>query len=214
MHDKKYIDTIELFDSHLDNFVEDDEVIVFDDVESKDNHIDVYWIKPNLEYRPYSILVTCGMSRFPMKVPAGLENKKFIEVAMLFPADWDFTNLTEKPESISWPIRHLQGIGKMPISMDTWIGYGHTISWDDSEKDCFPGTDFNSTIILPSRELPDSFTQIENGENSIKIYSVIPLYPEELKFKLDNDTDTLIDKFNEFNIQEIIDLKRINTCEK
>lgn len=98
--------------------------------------------------------------------------------------------------------------------MDTWIGYGHTISWVDSEKDCFPGTEFNSTIILPSRELPESFTQIKNGENTIKIYSAIPLYSEELKFKLDNDADTLIDKFNEFNIQEIIDLKRINTCKK
>jgi len=28
MHDDEYIDIIELFDSHLDKFVEDDEVIV------------------------------------------------------------------------------------------------------------------------------------------------------------------------------------------
>jgi len=33
MHDDKYKDSIELFDRHLDEFVEDDEVIVFDDVE-------------------------------------------------------------------------------------------------------------------------------------------------------------------------------------
>ena len=79
MHDDKYIDIIELFDSHLDRFVEDDEVIVFDDIESKDNHVDVYWIKPNLEYRPYSILVTCGMSRFPMILTNG--NKSVNQVS-------------------------------------------------------------------------------------------------------------------------------------
>ena len=106
MHDDKHIDIIELFDSHLDKFVDDDEVIIFDDVESKYNHIDVYWIKPNLEYRPYSILVTCGMSRYPMKVPVEYEDKRFIEVAMLFPLDWDFSNIESKPETISWPISH------------------------------------------------------------------------------------------------------------
>ena len=212
MHDEKYIDIIELFDNHLNKFVEDDEVIVFDDVESKDNHIDVYWIKPNLEYRPYSILVTCGMSRYPMKVPVGNDEKRFIEVAMLFPMDWDFSNIESKPETISWPISHLQSIGKMPISLDTWIGFGHTIGCNDSKGEYFPGTKFNSTIIFPSLKLPKSFTEFENGDSLVKIYSATPLYSEELKFKFENDSNALIDKFNEFNIQEIIDTNRKNTC--
>jgi len=212
MHDDKYIDIIELFDSHLDRFADNDEVIVFDDVESKDNHIDVYWIKPDLEYRPYSILVTCGMSRFPMIVPKGYEDKRFIEVAMLFPMDWDFSDIKSKPDSIAWPINHLQSIGKMPISENTWIGFGHTIGCNKSKGDCFSGTGFNSTIILPSIRLPESFTKISNKDDLITIYSAVPLYPEELKYKLDNDSNALIDKFNEFNIQEIIDINRINTC--
>jgi len=212
MHNEKYIDIIEIFDSHLDKFVDDDEVIVFDDIESKDNHIDVYWIKPNLEYRPYSILLTCGMSRFPMVVPEGYEDKRFIEIAMLFPMDWDFSDIKSKPDSVTWPIHHLRTIGKTPILQNTWIGFGHTIGCGKSESDCYPGTRFNSTIIFPSIKLPESFTEIRNNDDLIKIHSAIPLYQEELKFKLDNGSNSLIDKFNELDIQEIVDINRINTC--
>ena len=212
MHNEKYIDIIEIFDSHLDKFVDDDEVIVFDDIESKDNHIDVYWIKPNLEYRPYSILLTCGMSRFPMVVPEGYEDKRFIEIAMLFPMDWDFSDIKSKPDSVTWPIHHLRTIGKTPILQNTWIGFGHTIGCGESKSDCYPGTRFNSTIIFPSIKLPESFTEIRNNDDLIKIHSAIPLYQEELKFKLDNGSNSLIDKFNELDIQEIVDINRINTC--
>lgn len=212
MHNKKFLDLIEIFDSHLDNFVENDEVIVFDDIKSKYNHIDVYWIKPNLEYRPYSILITCGMSRFPMKVPVEHEDTKYIEVAMLFPKEWDFSNIKAKPESITWPISHLQSIGKMPISKNTWIGFGHTIECFKGVNDYFPGTNFNSTIIFPTIKLPKSFSEFKNVDNLIKIYSAIPLYPSELKYKLENGANALVDKFNEFNIQEIVDINRINTC--
>ena len=212
MHEEKYKDIIELFDSHLDKFVDEDEVIVFDDVESKNNHIDVYWIKPNMEYRPYSILVTCGMSRFPMNVPKEKEEKKLIEIAMLFPYDWDFSNIKSKPDSITWPIYHLQSLGKLPIINNSWIGFGHTIGCNEKKGDYFSGTKFNSTIIFPSIKLPKSFTEIENGNNLITIYTAIPIYPEELKYKLDSGSNALVDKFNEFNVQEIVDMNRINTC--
>lgn len=212
MHDERQLDIIEIFDTHLEKFVEENEVIVFDDIESKENHIDIYWIKPNLEYRPYSILVTCGMSRNPMNVPKGYEDKKFIEVAMLFPLDWDFSDINTKSDKITWPIYHLKSIGKMVADPKTWIGFGHTIGCNETKGNYFPGTGFNSTIIFPSIELPESFTKIDNQGKLVRIYSAIPIYPEELNYKLENNSNALIEKFNEFNIQEIVDLNRKNTC--
>ena len=66
---------------------------------------------------------------------------------------------------------------------------------------------------FPSIKLPKEFAEIKKEDSVIKIYSAIPLYPEELKFKLENDSNSLIDKFNEFEIQEIVDIFRKNTCE-
>jgi len=212
MHEKRHLDIIELFDNHLDRFVDDDELVVFHDVESKDNHIDIYWIKPNKEYRPYSILMTVGMSRFPMNVPTGYEDKRLIELSMLFPKAWDFSNINSKPDTLQWPIHHLRSIGKMPISKNTWIGFGHTISYHRKESDLFPGTRFSSTIILPSIHLPETFIKIPLEKETISIYTAIPLYPEELDYKNSHDTNSLIEKLNDFKIQEIIDIDRINTC--
>ena len=210
MEDTKYIDIIDNFENHLESFVDEDDILVFDD-ESEENKVDVYWIKPNKEYRPYSILVTCGMGRFPMMWPDREEDdeEQFIEVAMLFPMDWDFNS---ESDTVIWPIEYLRSIGKMAVSLDTWIEFGDTIECDKSKGGYFPGTRFNSAIIFPSIKLPKTFTNIENGDDLINIYSAIPLYPEELNFKQDKGSNILIDKFNKFDIQEIIDIKRINTC--
>ena len=212
MENEEYMDLIDLLETHLENFIEEDDLIVFEDVESKNNPVDVYWIKPNAEYRPYSILLTCGLSQFASTLPEEFEENRFVEFAMLFPMDWDFDNIEDKPESIAWPISFLQGIGKMPISEDTWFGFGQTRYCGNRKEDCFPGTPFNSAIVLPSIKLPKEFTDIKIGNDLIKIYSVIPLYPEELKFSLDHDANTLLDRFNKFEIQEIIDLNRKNSC--
>jgi hypothetical protein len=212
MYDEKYLDTIEMIDSHLVQFVDEDEVVIFEDSESEIHPVDIYWIKPNMEYRPYSILMTCGMSRFAIAVPDEFEDERFLEIAMLFPKSWDFDNISSKPETITWPIQHLRTIGKMQVVQDTWLGLGHTVLYKNGNDEFFPGTRFNSTIIFQSITLPKAFTEIENGDDVVKIYSAVPLYPEELRFKLEKDSDLLIERFDKFNIQEVVDVNRINTC--
>lgn len=165
-----------------------------------------------MEYRPYSILLTCGMSRKPMNVPSGFDDKKYLEIAMLLPSDWDLSNIKTKPDSITWPIHHLKGIAKIPADQNTWIGFGHTIDYNKRKGDYFPDTKFTSSIILPSISLPEKFVKIKKDNDLINIFSAIPIFKEELDYKIANNTNSLIDKFNEYEIKEIIDLKRINTC--
>ena len=212
MEDEKYTDLIELFEAHLEGFVEEDDIVIFEDTESGENVVDIYWIKPNAEYRPYSILVTCGMSEFASTLPEGFEENRYVELAMLFPMDWDFDNIDDKPESVTWPLDLLQGMAKMHVTEETWFGFGQTIDCSNKKDECFPGTKFNSSIVLPSIKLPKEFTEIKIGNDLIKIFSVVPIFPEELKFLKDNDANALIDKFNMFETQEIIDVNRKNTC--
>jgi len=61
--------------------------------------------------------------------------------------------------------------------------------------------------------LPEIFVNIAiNDKEKVYIFSVVPLYPEELKFKISNGVGDLVEKFNEFNIEEIVDVDRKNTC--
>ncbi|MFB6363421.1 suppressor of fused domain protein [Paenibacillus elgii] len=41
---------------------------------------------------------------------------------------------------------------------------------------------------------------------------MVPLYSEEMDFKLMHGSDPLLDKLDEYGINEIIDLNRRNTC--
>ena len=62
-------------------------------------------------------------------------------------------------------------------------------------------------------ELSDEFTQIKLNDNKqIDIYTLIPLYKEELEFKKQNGAYELIEKFDEFGVEEIVKVGRRNTC--
>jgi len=214
MRDKN-LDLIETIDTHLDNFFEEEEIIVYHETETpkNENHIDIYWIKPQSEIIDYSILMTVGMSRVEQNFDNEIGAPKYIEVAMLIPKEWDFKDYKWSDNEF-WPIHHLRTIAKIPTKQDTWLGFGHTISWkyDNSE---IPGTGFNSSIILTSLSLPDKFINVKiKGQKKIYVYSTLPLYPEELNFKLNHTTDGLLDKFDKFGIQEVVDVNRINTCKK
>jgi hypothetical protein len=214
MHKDEDLDAIEIIDAHLENFFEEDEVVVFHDPDQdqNENHIDVYWIKPNLPDRPYSILMTCGVSRFPLNIPEDAITAPYIELVMTLPPDWfSETNEARNQEEL-WPIHHLMSIGKIPYRNKTWLGFGHTISWSPEGKECFPGTDFISTILAPNFSYPESFATIEGESKTIKLFTAMPLYPEELELKMEEGSNALFDKFEEFGLEDMVDLKRVNSC--
>ena len=213
-HKENDLDIIELIDAHLDQFFEEDEIIVFHDPETgeDENHVDVYWMKPNAEYRPFSMLMTCGISRLPMKVPEGLEDEQYIEAVMFLPPDWNLENFQSRTPEEIWPIQHLKSIASIPHGQNTWLGFGHTIAWSNEDDECMPGTGFTSSILFPTGSLPDSLAKIRYGDQQINLLTVTPLYPEELTFKAKQGADDLIDKFVEHSIEELIDVNRKNVC--
>lgn len=210
LHNNNTNQLLQVLDEHLDNFIEEDELIVFHQADSKLPHIDLFFIKPNAEYRPYGILLTCGMSILPMEVPKGSD--RYLEVAMLLPEDWQLENGAFLQDENGWPIQHLRSIANTVANPGSWVGYGHTFGYSSDASRCFPGTGFNSTILFNSFTLPEKFLQFRLDNHDVKILSAIPLYPEELAFKLENGSSALIEKFREDRIEEIFSTKRPNTC--
>lgn len=201
----------EAIEDHLDKyFTENDTILVFDEIESSDFHLDVYWIKPG-EKRNYTVLLSNGISGIPLKTP-DKSLAKYIELCILLPPDWDFENNNwRKPENY-WPIGLMKGLGRYPLENGTWLGYGHTVQ----EIEPMTGTDFMATLLLKSKTLyndfPDDFQRIKYGKTVIEIFLLFPLYTEELNYKKVNGTDKLLELFEKENINEILDVKRKNVC--
>lgn len=209
---KNIPNSVEIIDYHLDQFFgKDEDIVVLDEIKSEIIHRDIYIIKAN-ENRPFHILLSCGMSALPMNIPNDIDSSEFCEVMMLLPKDWNINYESFDDERNYWPFRLIKELMMLPYSDKTWLGYGHTFGHEEDEEFA-EGVGFKSVLLANSMELSSEFTEIEleNGK-VIDIYTLIPLYKDELEFKKENGTYSLLERFDEFGIEEVIKIGRENVC--
>jgi hypothetical protein len=201
-------DSFDLIDNHLSEFFDEDEILVMHEKESEVVHSDIYIIKPS-EDRDYYIMISSGMSAIPMSVPADSPHLAFAEVMILLPSNWNINYEDFADENNYWPIRLLKQLSKYPHLNSTWLGWGHTIPLNDQHP---VNHNFHSVLLLDSITFSEEFTTIENEEKSVRVYSAIPLYKEELDYVLREGISKLMEKFELFNVEEVVNIHRINTC--
>ena len=168
---------------------------VFHELSSPDIHVDICMVPPT-EERDYYTLVTMGMGAHRMNVPEELAEYKLerAELAIALPADWKLDQESMKDEKWYWPIRLLKVLARLPIASDTWLGFGHTM---DNEEDFAENTKLCAAILTgpQSTEEGGEVSTLPGGEE-VNFYQVIPLYRDELEYKMEHDADALLDKMN------------------
>ena len=166
---------------------------VFHELVSPDIHVDICMVPPT-EERDYCTLVTMGMGAHRMNVPEELVEYKLerAELAIALPADWKLDQESMKDEKWYWPIRLLKSLARLPINCDSWLGHGHTVEnrepFADNTKLC------TATLIGPQGTEDGSEVCTLPGGEEVNFYQVIPLYEDELDYKLEHDTDALLNK--------------------
>ena len=168
---------------------------VFHELVSPDIHVDICVVPPS-EERDYYTLVTMGMGAHRMNVPEELAEYKLerAELAIALPGNWKLKHEDLKNERWYWPIRLLKTLARLPIASDTWLGFGHTM---DNEEDFAKGTKLCAAILTGPQDTEDgSEVCILPGGEEVNFYQVIPLYREELEYKMEHDADALLDKMD------------------
>lgn len=203
---------LEEIEAHIERHIGKIET-VFHEIVSDLIHLDVLFI-PASAKRPYHVLVTSGVSDQPMNVPDGLNEHNRVELIIALPKEWPLTQESFKSENNYWPIRWLKQIGRLPHEYDTWIGWGHTIPNGDPAEP-IANTKFTGFMLTPAYSLPPDFFQLKtkNG-NTIRFYALIPLFQEEMDFKLNNGADSLEEKFEKQNVDFIVNPNRSNVVKK
>ena len=168
---------------------------VFHELVSPDIHVDICVVPPS-EERDYCTLVTMGMGAHRMNVPEELAEYKLerAELAIALPADWKLDQESMKDEKWYWPIRLLKSLARLPIASDTWLGFGHTM---DNKENFAENTKLCAAILTgpQSTEEGGEVCTLPGGEE-VNFYQVIPLYRDELDYKMEHDADALLDKMN------------------
>ena len=168
---------------------------VFHELSSPDIHVDICVVPPSKE-RYYYTLVTMGMGAHRMNVPEELAEYKLerAELAIALPGNWKLKHEDLKNERWYWPIRLLKTLARLPIASDTWLGFGHTM---DNEEDFAKDTKLCAAILTGPQDTEDgSEVCILPGGEEVNFYQVIPLYREELEYKMEHDADALLDKMD------------------
>lgn len=179
---------------------------VFHELVSEDIHVDICVIPP-AKGRDYYTLVTMGMGAHEMDLPEELKEYKLkrAELAISLPADWKLDEKSLEDEKWYWPIRLLKVAARLPINCDTWLGWGHTI---DRQGSFAENTDFCGALLIGVQNVEEEaeVCVLPNGEN-VNFYQLIPLYREEIQYKLKHGADVLLDKMSELSFVVRVDRK-------
>ena len=181
---------------------------VMHEIMSPDVHIDICVIPPRAEHEYYT-LVTMGMGAAKMPVPEGYEDLARAELLINLPADWRLDEEALKDEKWYWPIRFLKFMARAPLGGDVYHAWGSTMEFDDIES-FDESTRLCAAITLSPGVFgePSYECKLPNGE-VVNFYQAIPLYKEELAYKVEHGTDKLLQKCPD-EILEVINPTRLN----
>ena len=184
---------------------------VLHEIISPDIHLDIILVPPTDE-DPYYKLVTMGMGAYTMNVPEELKDKdlEYAEMVLYLPKSWNIKSTDEKDY---WPIRYQKILGRLPLELNTWLGYGHTIHGNEDMTPFAENTELNSFVLLNACNLMYESLDLKlSSGKKINFYQMFPLYQEELDYKLENGLDALFDLFEEDDLLPVLNIKRKNYC--
>ncbi len=184
---------------------------VLHEIFSPDVHLDIVMVPPT-DDDPYYKMITMGMGAYAMHVPEELKeyNLEHAEMVFYLPKNWSVKSSDEKDY---WPIRYMKILGRLPLDMDTWLGYGHTIHGNEDMSPFAENTELNSFVLLPANNLMyEALDLTLSSGKKINFYQMVPLYQEELDYKLENGLESLLSLFDEEDRLAVLDIKRRNYC--
>lgn len=188
-------------------------------------HLDLLPVPFEAEGEKLLFVCTMGMSAAPMNVPAvdiaDLDPEKDMpppspraELFMVLPGDWPDPGTDEDHH---WPFGLLKDLGRLPSMYDTYLGVFHTVPNGDPAEPFSEECGFVGAILMPGQVInEDGFAHLEDEEGHIDFLLVVPLYAEEMDYKLKKGPDALMDKFDEAGIppQDLAKPGRPNVCAK
>jgi len=189
---------------------------VFHEIVSTHIHLDILVVDPTPQ-RNFYTLVTCGMGMQPMTVPEGAEAYSYAELMLCLPAHWPMSEAAFQHEENYWPIRALKTIARIPHEYNTWLYLAHTIPNGDPAEPYGDNTKLSGAIISVPSTVPaarEFFTLTAAPGKDVHFFSLLPLYKEEMDFKLNQGAEPLFEKLEAAGIDELLRPDRKNVCKK
>jgi hypothetical protein len=169
---------------------------VFHELVSDRVHVDLH-VVPLGNDRPFTVVVTSGMSARPMTV-TGIDKPeawRHAELCILLPPDWKLDQESFADERWYWPLRLLKKLARLPHDYATWLGWGHSIPNGDPARPYVPSTTLAGAVLIPPLLL-DGLFEVP-GDPPMHIFQVLPLTAAEIALKMEHGVDALLEGMEE-----------------
>jgi|GEM_PF-3122347 hypothetical protein len=202
-----FVDHFDVVFDHYRHSFEGLEHIVLNDFEADGPPVNIHVVSP--PDVPFRVLLTEGMSVQAM--PTSVLNKRFLELSLLIPAEVHFRSEAHlEQHEQRWMVDMLRQLARFPHLHGIFLDSGHVVQAGHDEGITFgKNCGFNSAMLLPSTTLWEALTYFNSNHGDIRILSVLPLYPEELSFRLENGLPALMDKIQSCRVTELLDAGRL-----
>ncbi len=200
-------ENLEAIEAHISRHLGEPST-VYHELVSTTVHIDVHIVRATLA-RPWISLVTSGMSDIPMHPPEGAEAWRFAELMIRLPSDWNFENESLSDEANYWPIRCLKFLARFVHEYETWLCYGHSIPNGDPAEPYASNIPFVGVVLSPPWYGGPEFTTLVLPDGTpVSFWSLIPVYPSEMAFKVEHGSDALFERLAAAGYSDLFDPSR------
>lgn len=170
--------------------------------------IDFAIFPPNA-MRDHYVISTIGMGYKNMEsIPAELMEDGLGRMEIIFsvPKNWE---INSNDYEYNWPFDWAKLLAKWVHNADVWLGYGHTIPNGEpfaknTKQECM-------ILAVPKDYLyeAEEFFALKDENIIVHFLQMIPIYKEEMEYKLEHSADKLFSLFGK-NFTSIINPKRKN----
>ncbi|MFX0035183.1 MAG: suppressor of fused domain protein [Candidatus Hermodarchaeota archaeon] len=169
-------------------------------------------IVPPDDHRKYGVLVTSGMSAYPMMAPSMAE-PTCAELFMLLSPDWPLPLKSVKKDKYYWVIDKLFRLVKYVHGNRQWFSIGHTFGNGHPPVPFANNTKLCAFLFkFPYKELSPTFCELLIGRKPVYFLQVMPIYREEMDFLMGNGPDEFATRFMKESAPEYVELDRVNIC--
>jgi hypothetical protein len=152
---------------------------------------------------PVTILMTNGLSGYTMPVLNTWKGREHTELFFCLPTYWDLEEY--KDPNFSWTYEWLFKLERFVREKETWFGPGHTIPCGNPPVQISGTMKQEYFIFLDPIFTSDVMTPIEVNGKTVHFLSIVPLFGDELDYKMGKGTDKIIRKFTQRKVDERLD---------
>ena len=152
-----------------------------------------------------TILMTNGLSKYKMPVHEKHAGREHTELYFCLPNYWDLENLQKQ-----WVFEWIQKMARYLTEKQTWFGVGHTIPNGNPAVPLSPTMNQRYLLLNDPMYLRNELTPLTLEDTEIHFLGIIPIFEDEMDYKMARGTYKLVQKMEGKGISELLDDYRMS----